>query len=170
MLSNPEITTNSRHNKGINQPRGPKFLDYVPADRALHVIDFENLVGGPNTDLLTALNSLESYSELSGYQEPDHVIISVNPALAVEASWFWPGAQVVTRKGANGADLALLAAIRDVEWFASRYDRLLIGSGDGIFHSAAADYAASGVEVGVVSRRSSISNQLRTAADWVREY
>jgi hypothetical protein len=145
-------------------------LDYVPAQRALHLIDFENLIGGPNTDLASAARSVDRYSDLSEYEKPDHLIIGVNPALAVDAGQFWPGAQLVTHKGADGADIALMDAIHDVEWLASRYYRLIIGSGDHIFQSAVIDYTSAGIEVGVVSRRSSISNQLRASADWVLEY
>ena len=60
-------------------------LDYVPAQRALHLIGFENLIGGPNTDLASAARSVERYSDLSEYEKPDHLIIGVNPALAVDA-------------------------------------------------------------------------------------
>lgn len=170
MLPSVETTTNSRNDDEASQRRDPMLLDYVPVHRALHVIDIENLVGGPDTDLATAFDCLENYTALSGYRGSDHVIVGVNPALAVESSWYWHGAQLVTRKGPDGADLALLDAIQNVSWNALRYRRLLIGSGDGIFCSVAADYAAAGLEVGVVSRHSTISKRLRTAAHWVREY
>ena len=76
-------------------------LDYVPARRALRLIDFENLIGGPNTDLASAARSVDRYSDLSEYEKPDHLIIGVNPALAVDAGQFWPGAQLVHSQGSG---------------------------------------------------------------------
>ena len=69
--------------------------------------------------------------------------------------------------GLDGADLALLDEVAEIELL-RRFDRVCIGSGDGIFAAAAAKIAAAGVEVTVVTRPRALSGRLRLATMDVR--
>jgi hypothetical protein len=91
----------------------------------------------------------------------------MNPKLAVDVFDVWPHARLVVGAGPDGADEALIAAISDVSWTASRYDRLVVGSGDGIFSVVIAAYRAAGIPVGVVSRPSSLSVSVAALASTV---
>jgi uncharacterized LabA/DUF88 family protein len=71
------------------------------------------------------------------------------------------------RSGENGADLELLAILAQ-ESVETRFDRVVIGSGDGIFALAAARLQAAGVNVTVVVRRGALSRSLRLSVRDVR--
>ncbi len=49
-----------------------------------------------------------------------------------------------------------------------RYDRIVVGSGDGIFEAVVRVYRTYGLPVGVVSRQRSLSYVLGAAASFVR--
>ena len=86
--------------------------------------------------------------------EHDHVIVGVNPALAVLAKAAWPSSRLAVRGGPDGADIALLETVKARELRASRYDQAVIGSGDGVFEVAVSASRNCGVPVGVVARAS----------------
>jgi uncharacterized LabA/DUF88 family protein len=73
----------------------------------------------------------------------------------------------LVRSGLHGADRALLEVIHR-ECLEERFDRIVIGSGDGIFALAAARLQACGCSVTVVSRRSGLSRHLRLAVRDIR--
>jgi hypothetical protein len=82
--------------------------------------------------------------------------------------WFgWGEARRVVRSGRDGADLALVQIV-DTENVASRFERVVIGSGDGIFAEPAARLQSLGASVTVVSRRESLSRELSFAVRDVR--
>lgn len=143
-------------------PRDRSRAGFVPAGRTLHLVDVENLMGGPLSGPLALRAAVTAYNALAPVQPGDHVIVGVNPQLALAVFDVWPQARLVVRGGPDGADNALIAAVSDVAWTASRYDRLVVGSGDGIFSVVIAAYRAAGIPVGVVSRPSSLS--ISTAA------
>ena len=70
------------------------------------------------------------------------------------------------RSGENGADLALLDAYEPSE-ITSRFSRVVIGSGDGIFAPLAGALAKAGCHVTVVTRPESLANRLRLAASTI---
>jgi hypothetical protein len=119
-------------------------------------------MGGPLSGPLALRSAVTAYNTLAPVRPGDHVIVGVNPRLALTVFDVWPQARLVVRGGPDGADYALIAAVSDVVWTASRYDRLVVGSGDGIFSVVIAAYRAAGIPVGVVSRPSSLS--ISTAA------
>lgn len=141
---------------------------YVPAGRALHLIDLENLMGGPfgGRNILRATS--DAFRETAQLKPGDHVIVGVNPALALEAGLAWPQALLVRGAGPDGADLALLDQVADVARVGERFDRVVIGSGDGIFSSTAAALQDLGVSVGVVSREDGCSYRLARSVSCLR--
>jgi hypothetical protein len=140
---------------------------FVPAGRTLHLVDVENLMGGPLSGPIALQAAVAAYNHLAPVRCGDHVIVGVNPGLALAVFDVWPRARLVVRGGPDGADNALIACVGDVAWTASRYDRLVVGSGDGIFSVVIAAYRAAGIPVGVVARPSSLSLSMVAIASTV---
>jgi len=142
---------------------------WVPRGRSLHLIDIENLMGGPFEGTAALKAALSTYLRAVGPGELDLYLIACNPALAFTAKVALPGAQLLMRGGPNGADFALIDWASDVLWLAARHDRIVIGSGDGIFETVAYAYRALGLEVDVVAREGSISRRLATSSTRVTQ-
>ena len=70
-------------------------------------------------------------------------------------------------RGPNGADIALIERVKDVQFVAPLYDRIVIGSGDGVFVHVARAYRRQGRVVEVASRRRSLSRALGAVASTV---
>ena len=149
------------------EPRPRVRPAYVPRGRALHLVALENLMGGPLYGPVALRAAVEAYRAVSPVKPFDHVIVATNPGLALEAAAAWPAARLLVRGGRDGADLALVDVVSDVAWTAARYDRIVVGSGDGIFVLAVASLRAAGVPVEVVSRRQSLSMSLAAIASSV---
>lgn len=128
----------------------------------LHLVDVENLLGTPYFTHRAVADLRRVYDKVSAAAAPAHYIIgtSAGPNL-IEAGLGWGQGQLVFEKGKDGAERALLgeATIAKV----SRYDRVVIGSGDGIFAGFAASLQAQGIEVRVISRRRYLSKSLSLA-------
>lgn len=134
-------------------------------DRALHVVDIENLAGA-------AIPSFALVSEVQGWYldrlalgGDDQVVMAASHLGLLEAARGWPHARYRVRSGKDGADLELIDVLEH-ENVATRFSHVVIGSGDGIFGRSAASLAARGVRITVVSRRGSLSDGLaRVAGD-----
>ncbi len=74
----------------------------------------------------------------------------------------WDRARYVVRSGRDGADLALLEVI--AENVVTRFESVVLASGDRIFAPAVADLAAAGVATTVIGRRGHIARALHQAA------
>ena len=114
------------------------------------------------------LRAVSGYREAAPVTVGDHVIIGTNPQLGVLAHSCWPSARLVVRGGPDGADTALLEEVENGRWVAARYDRIVVGSGDGVFAVVAKTFRRHGLAVGVVSREQSLSYALGRAATFVR--
>jgi hypothetical protein len=136
-------------------------------DRALHLVDVENLTGTCNCTLETVTATASGYLNVALNSDEDQFVIASSCNNA-PASWFgWPtSAQRLMRSGENGAELALLEAW-DPHEIALHFRRIVIGSGDGIFAQLACALSAAGCHVTVVSRPEALSNRLRIAAQTI---
>jgi NYN domain len=132
-------------------------------DRALHVVDIENLAGAalPSLDLVSAVQ--DRYLECLGFGADDQVVLAASHLGLLNAGLGWPHARYRVRSGKDGADLALIDVLEH-ENVAARFSHVVIGSGDGLFGDAAASLAARGVYVTVVSRKASLAQGLARAA------
>ena len=135
---------------------------WFPA-RTLHVVDIENLAGA-------AIPSLGQVSRIQGlyvarlaFGADDQVVMATNHLALLNAALGWPHARYRVRSGPDGADLELLDVLLH-EDVAARFTHVVIGSGDGLFGTAAASLVSRGVLVTVVSRRDSLSAGLARAA------
>lgn len=135
--------------------------------RSLHLVDVENLLGGTNFGEADVALAAAAYGPVAGLAATDLVVVSSSHHTA-RAAWFgWGEARRIVRSGVSGADLALIEVI-ETENVAVRFDRIVIGSGDGNFAVSAAKLQAAGIAVTVVSRPAFLSRQLRLAVRDVR--
>lgn len=142
-------------------------LDHAPPRRSLHLLDVENLMGGPKRGVRALEYASDAYRGTGLVACGDHIIMAANPRLILDAARLWPGARSLLGRGPDGADRALIKAASNVAWVARRFDRIVIGSGDGIFSRLAMKFRALGIEVGVVSRAGSLAYVLRRQASFV---
>ena len=134
-------------------------------ERALHLVDIENLAGAavPSLDLVTAVQV--RYLARLGFGAADQVVLAASHLALLNASLGWPHARYRVRSGKDGADLELIDVLEH-ENVAARFSHVVIGSGDGMFGRSAASLADRGVYVTVVSRRGSLAYDLaRVASD-----
>jgi len=141
---------------------------WVPSGRTLHLVDIENLMGGPRQGYRAMEAATLAYKDAVTVGPCDHVIVGCNPALMIDVYRAWPHSRIAAMGGPDGADRALLGNLRDARAVARRYHRVIVGSGDGIFGEIAAEIAGLGVPVGVVSQRQSLSYVLARAATFLR--
>jgi hypothetical protein len=122
------------------------------ATRTLHLVDIENLVGGPDATGDEVVDVFQQYLDAAAWGAGDLVYVAANPWLAREFAWRLPvECNVHTAHGRDGADLALLAHAAP-EFVGRRAGRLVIGSGDHVFIARALEARALGVGVLVVAR------------------
>ena len=129
--------------------------------RTLHLVDLENLVGKPRATGPIVRHTFDRYLALADWHAGDHVIVASNPWLIREMCFDLPvPCNVHAAHGEDGADLMLLSHAPP-ELIVKRYDRLVVGSGDGIFATRAYHAYDLGIDVLVVSRPASCSWKLR---------
>ena len=132
-------------------------------DRALHVVDIENLTGAPVPSLARVTETQRDYCARLAFGAGDQVVMAASHRGLLNAARGWPHARYRVRSGKNGADLELLDVLEH-ENVAARFRHVVIGSGDGIFIRSATGLAARGVRVTVVSRQGSLHPYLARAA------
>ncbi|HET9079704.1 MAG TPA: NYN domain-containing protein [Trebonia sp.] len=149
----------------LRRLRQASFRQRFP-ERALHVVDIENLAG-------VAIPTLDRVAEVQGqylaclrFGADDHVVLAANHRALLNAGLGWPHARYRVRSGKDGADLELLDVLEH-ENIAARFSHVVIGSGDGGFGRAAASLADRGVRITVVSRWGSLAYELAKVAGTV---
>jgi hypothetical protein len=138
------------------------------AGRVLHLIDLENLVGSADFSREEAARVHRGYVQVAPSGAVDQMVLATSHHAAASAWFGWPAtARRLVRSGQDGADLALLHVLAS-ESVATRFDRVVIGSGDGIFAYEAARLQAAGVAVTVVTLHGALARQLGFAVRDVR--
>lgn len=130
--------------------------------RTLHLIDLENLArtASISDDLARILACW--YLTTANYRAGDLIVVATSHHSGVPARLAFPGATVRWRSGIDGADHALIDAA--AEFDLTRFSRLVIGSGDGIFTDLCHQARHAGVEVHVVAHPGGTATTLRQAA------
>jgi hypothetical protein len=131
--------------------------------RTLHLVDIENLAGTAIPSLPQVIDVQGRYSRSMALGADDHVVMASSHLALVNTAVGWPHARYRVRSGPDGADLELLDVI-EYENVATRFTRVVIGSGDGLFSHAAQGLTDHGVQVTVVSRRGCLAPILARAA------
>lgn len=134
--------------------------------RKIVLIDLENMLFGDHESVAAQNNqSGEQILSLAEARRPtDHLIVGCNPHLAFVAKDLFPTAKIVTGKGKDGADLALVATI-DLDHAARRFSELCIVSGDHAFTELARHARRAGLGVRVVAPHAGLSTELRLQAN-----
>ena len=130
-------------------------------DRALHLVDIENLIGHARPTLAEVASCYEAYRSWIG--DHDLVVVACNHGAFPAVAWGWPGARRLVRSGQDGADRELLDVLA-FERVEDRFKSVGVACGDGIFTDAVAWLGGTGVSVTVVSRSGALSRRLRMAA------
>lgn len=138
-----------------------------PPGRSLHLVDLDNLIGGPwNPELVP--ESMERYLTAASFRVGDHLVVAAEVTLAVTACFQMPpGTRFLVGRGPDGADRRLVGAATP-EHIAARYERLVIGSGDHRFTDVALAVRRLGTAVTAIALQGSLSLELGFAADRVR--
>lgn len=131
--------------------------------RTAHLVDAENLLGTAAPRPADVLQLTSCYATRVGFGPMDQIVIACSHLAFTTIGFCWHGPQYLLRSGPDGADLALLAALRH-DHIAARFPRVVIASGDHIFAPAVTGLAAAGCQVTVASRRSRLSQTLQHAA------
>lgn len=135
--------------------------------RKIVLIDLENMLFGDHQGSDPECRSDRSAEilDLAQARRPgDMLIVGCNPHLAFLAKDHFPGSKIVTGKGKDGADQALIETIDPVHT-AERYSELCIVSGDHAFGTLALTARRFGMNVRVVAPHAGLSTALRVYAD-----
>ena len=134
--------------------------------RTLHCIDAENL-SGASLVLAPRLSAMyANYREHVEVGPMDQTIVSASHYNALAVGVSWPEGRYRWRSGENGADLELISAVKD-QVQQSKFDRVVLASGDGIFGDLVVWLKSRGIHVTVVGLAGAISTNLRFLADKV---
>ncbi|WP_326829128.1 hypothetical protein OIE13_31600 [Streptosporangium sp. NBC_01810] len=131
--------------------------------RSIHLLDIENLTASSLPTTAEVGQTMNEYREHVPIGPMDQFIVAVNPRSMVNVGIAIRGVQLLIRSGADGADRALVEAAVSGR-IDLRFERVVIGSGDGYFADLAAWLAAAGLHVTVVSRPASLNWRLYAAA------
>lgn len=133
--------------------------------RALHLVDLENLAAMAWVSEQVARRTATEYLSVAQYSVGDLIVVASSHRNGLAARAAFPGATVRWRSGRDGADLALLDAYSEFDHL--RFNRLVVGSGDGIFSGLVTSARQGGLAVSVVTRRHTASAALSAAASSV---
>ena len=147
----------------VGRLRKPPVVRRRFPPRTLHVVDIENLAGAAIPSLGQVSEVQGRYMARLGFGSDDQVVMAASHLGLLNAALGWPHARYRVRSGPDGADLELLDVLL-CENVAVRFTHIVIGSGDGIFATAASILADAGIRVTVVSRRRCLSPRLELAA------
>lgn len=135
--------------------------------RKIVLVDLENMLFGNHegSGAVIEHNRSKEILGLAQARRPgDNIIVGCNPQLVFLAADLFPGSQIVTGKGKDGADRALIDAL-DLDHAAERYDELCIVSGDHLFCNVAHPARQAGLSVRIVAPHAGLSTALRVFAD-----
>ena len=151
-----------------NEASSTFFRELVRGSKVLHLVDAENLIGRTDFIRAEAANIRVAYESVAPMGTVNQIVVATSHYTAMPVWLAWPiEARRLLRSGPDGADIALLGVLAE-EDVTRRFDRIVIGSGDGIFAVEAARLQSGGCEVTVVTRRDALSSRLRLAVRDVR--
>lgn len=141
-------------------PQTVERYDWCPKGRWLHLVDAENLCGTGDPTEGDMRRVHERYVEMLRPGPLDQTIVAASHHAGYAAGLAWPGARLVLGSGEDGADLALLGAVRSVEEIVQRFDGIVVASGDHIFTELVIDLTDAGGTVVVTWGEGALSRRL----------
>lgn len=153
---------NNRSNRRTKQAGGPRPACNGP--RTFVFVDIENVMGGEASP-----RRLEEALDLVAAVAVGEPLLTIGMShrwcrmVGVELRHRFPGCRIPSlRSGPDGADLELIAAIREQR--ITEVDSVVLLTGDGGFTEVVEELVAEGVEVTVVTGHGGMSRRLGSAA------
>jgi len=131
--------------------------------RAIHLVDVENIFALTHGKAVSSLAG-QMYRVVASVGDGDLIQVATDVTRVFDTKAAFPGAQLRHGRGHDGADRALIDNF-DVDHAATRFDTVVIGSGDHAFIDVAYRARQRGLKVVVVARPASLSRALATYAD-----
>ena len=132
-------------------------------DRHLVLLDVENLSGAPcPTEGQLARVKADLRSVIADFDDTP-CVVACNHRAAKVVSFAFPNALRRWKSGVDGADLALVYEMEDLRVM-TRYQRVTLCSGDGIFAEPVATLGRAGIDTTVVSLDGHLAKRLALAA------
>ena len=138
-----------------------KYAENKPAakNRKLVLIDIENYLGNSRFAQADVVRAREFLCSEMGIGADDIVVIGTSHTNNfMAASLAWKGPRHVGKWGHNGADMALIEAIREYEL--DSFAEICFVSGDGIFAETVEKLCRGGYNVHVMYGRGAVSHKL----------
>lgn len=134
---------------------------FFPPQRALHLLDVENLLGGHVTASRVKV-MWELYCATAEVDNADLVVAACSHRFASRVLFALPSRVrvVIGADVRDGADVALLEAV-DAPRQATRFARVVVGSGDHAFVPLAQQFVAAGCPADLVTGIGSTARRLR---------
>jgi hypothetical protein len=148
---------------GRTRPRTRRGRRLLRQGRGIHLLDLENLTGSPRPTAAQVAACMADYRRLVPIGPMDQFVAAVNPKALVSVGTVLRGIQLLTRSGPDGADWALTESAY-ADRLPERFERVVIGSGDGHFTDLALWLAGRGTHVTVVAKRGALNWRLYVAA------
>lgn len=136
---------------GYGRPTDELFSAITaPNQISAHLIDIENLAGRGLLSIEDVTKVKFRYERSSIVSQGDFILLASGPQNKKAIYKAWPGAAYVWKKGKDGAELAILNLICNLNDL-SCFERIYIGSGDGKLAQIADRSVLQGTPVTIVS-------------------
>ena len=135
--------------------------------RTLHAVDLDTLTGGPTEHQCLADQAAHDYRMAAGIHPEDLTVVGSDLRSAAVTAFAWPGARLLRTSGTDAVDYLLLEELVP-SLVRGRVQRVVLGSGDGIFAGRLAQLRSLGIRVEVIAPVESVSWRLFPAANRVR--
>jgi hypothetical protein len=130
--------------------------------RTAYFLDLDNLVGTGQPSANQIHRVLDEFERLCKPCRGDQVFCAGTAISAYHCADYRPNYRVAVGRGKDGADRRLLE-LGDPEHVSRRFQRVVIGSGDGIFAGLALEYMTRGIQVELLVGKGALANNLHRA-------
>ena len=130
--------------------------------RTAFFLDIDNLVGSGRATSDQIAELLRAFESTCRPGPHDLVFCAATAHAAYEVKLARPGYRVLIGRGKDGADLQLLS-MADIHVLTRQFQRVVLGSGDAIFHRLVAELREKGLVVELIRGRGMLSHHLYNA-------
>jgi len=132
-------------------------------NRSAYFLDIDNLCGAPLATEAQVREVILALERQFSIGSSDLIFCAATAKAAAFVKFFRPSFHVQIGRGKDGSDLRLLE-LADPKWLKSRFDRVVIGSGDGIFQPLAMQLADLNIKVEVTCGHGAMAQSFREVA------
>lgn len=135
--------------------------------RTAYLLDIDNLAGSGQATQPDVLAVVKAFEQECRPGVNDQVYCAATAMAAFHLKALRPGYTVLVGRGQDGTDRRLLD-LAEPNHMAKRFQRVVVGSGDGIFAPLVSALRARGLKVSVLKGRGHIAHQLYRAVGTVK--